>query len=321
MSVQEPAPVFFPKTIKKVGLVNRTKPDEKNKILDDIEKILSVEGKNLDKEGAEQCVKGAFDELAKNQNIEEVKDLINVDVRTSSVGAFPSMLSWSSVEKICNENHVDALFVLEFYDTNTGVDYKTVQKEVEGPLGVKIPALEHHATVATSIKTGWRIYYPDAKEILDEFIMMDKTVSTGVGINPTVALEAVTGRKENVKMLSRNLGKAYAHRIVPYWIRVSRYYYVRGTDNFKIAKRRAQTGDWDGAAELWAKEIDNPKRKVAGRACYNMAIINEINGNLDEALSWAQKSYVDYKNKEALRYMNTLKYRKAKMEEIKMQQE
>ena len=71
-----------------------------------------------------------------------------------------------------------------------------------------------------------------------------------------------------------------------YRIRVARRYYVRGTTNFKIAKHRAQTGNGDGAAELCNKEVSNPKRKVAGRACYNMAIINEINDDLNAAVEW-----------------------------------
>jgi len=72
-----------------------------------------------------------------------------------------------------------------------------------------------------------------------------------------------------------------------YRIRVARRYYVRGTNNFKIAKRRAQTGNGDGAAELCDKEVSNSKRKVVGRACYNLAIINEINDDLHAAVEWA----------------------------------
>jgi hypothetical protein len=105
------------------------------------------------------------------------------------------------------------------------------------------------------------------------------------------------------------MGHSYAIRILPRRIRVSRRYYVRGTDNFKIGQRRAQTGNWDGAAELWEKEVSHSKGKVAGRACYNMAIINEINGDLDMAVQWASKSYTDYRDKLALSYVNTLNYR------------
>lgn len=43
-----------------------------------------------------------------------------------------------------------------------------------------------------------------------------------------------------------------------------------------------------------------------------MAIINEINGDLDKAIEWASKSYTDYGDKLALRYLNLLKNRKNK---------
>ncbi|CAN0473563.1 unnamed protein product [Scytosiphon promiscuus] len=101
--------------------------------------------------------------------------------------------------------------------------------------------------------------------------------------------------------------------------RISRDYFVRGSDNFVVAKRRAQTGDWQGAAQLWEKELDNSKSKIAGRACYNMAIINEINGDLNAAMDWASKSYADYDNKEALRYLNILKYRLSQNEVLEQQ--
>jgi len=47
-----------------------------------------------------------------------------------------------------------------------------------------------------------------------------------------------------------------------------------------------------------------------------MGIINEINGNLDAAIEWTTKSYTDYGDKIALRYINILKNRKAKNEQL-----
>ena len=147
----------------------------------------------------------------------------------------------------------------------------------------------------------------------------DHLVSSGKGINPVKAIEAVARRNEAVEELSRNIGYAYGSRLSPYKHRISRDYFVRGTDNFIVAKRRAQTGDWQGAAQLWEKELDNSKAKIAGRACYNMAIINEINGDLNAAMDWASKSYADYDNKDALRYLNILKYRLSQNEILEQQ--
>jgi hypothetical protein len=173
--------------------------------------------------------------------------------------------------------------------------------------------------MTTSVKTGWRIYDPATRTILDEYTLGRDISSTASGINPLVAASALNGRIEAVKDVSTQAGQAYAARILPYWIRVSRDYFVGGNENFKTAKRKAQSGNWDGAAEIWKQETKDPDGKLAGRACYNMAIISEINGNLDEAIQWAQKSYEDYRIRLALHYLNILNYRKRQNELLKSQ--
>jgi hypothetical protein len=50
-----------------------------------------------------------------------------------------------------------------------------------------------------------------------------------------------------------------------------------------------------------------------------MAILNEINGDLDAAISWAQKSYEDYNNRLALQYVNMLRNRKQKVGKLDYQ--
>jgi hypothetical protein len=148
--------------------------------------------------------------------------------------------------------------------------------------------------------------------LIDEIIHDEWATSVGRGINPVKAAEAITGRKDAVLQISNNKGHSYALRTYPFKIRVTREYYVKGTNNFEIGKRRAQTGNWDSAAQLWEVETNNPKSKIAGRGCYNMAIINEINGDLNAAIDWASKSYIDYKDKNALRYLRVLENRVAK---------
>ena len=80
------------------------------------------------------------------------------------------------------------------------------------------------------------------------------------------------------------------------------------------------TGKYRPIEILWQKETNNPSSKVAGRACYNMAIINEINGDIDKAIQWAQKSYENYNNKLALHYVNILKDRRVSNDILKEQQ-
>jgi hypothetical protein len=159
----------------------------------------------------------------------------------------------------------------------------------------------------TVVKAGWRIYDVREKNILDEAAVSRNIMYHGKGINPLLAAQALIERKEAVKEVGNMAGHAYAFSIIPLWTRVTRDYYVRGSGNFKIATRKARTGNWNGAAQLWQAETSNPKRKIAGRACYNMAIISEINGDLDTAIDWAQKSYEYYGIRLALTYVNILK--------------
>jgi len=319
LNVVEPAPVTIPSYIKSVGVINRSIPTDKTKALDVLDKALSLEGVNLDKDGAMESIRGLSDELMNNTSFNEVKTLSDIDFRTSALTDFPSPLTWEIVTKICNETKTDALFSLEKFDTDTHLNYSTRKVEMKTPLG-NIPGLEHQADMETIIKTGWRIYDPGSKQILDEFIYNESVVFTGRGINPLLAAAALVNRKDAVNQVSNKAGHGYALRIIPYRLRVMRDYYVKGTNNFKIAMRKARVGKWDEAGLLWEKETNNPKSKIAGRACYNMGIINEINGDLDSALKWAQKSYEDTNNKLALRYVRILQNRQYKTNVLKMQE-
>ncbi|HTQ66481.1 MAG TPA: DUF6340 family protein [Puia sp.] len=319
LSVQKPAPVTIPSYIKNVGIVNRTLPTSQTKAIDVVDKVFSLEGANMDKEGAQATITGLTDELMKNNRFTAVKSLTNVDLRTGTPGLFPIPLSWDEVEKICRDNNMDALFALELFDTDNKISFAANPTTLHTVLG-NVPGVETQANMQTLVKTGWRIYDPVGKNILDEFPISRSIGFTAKGINPTVAASGLIGRTDAVKEVGSQVGQCYAQRIIPYWIRVSRDYFVRGSDNFILATRKARSGNWNEAAELWQKETTNSNRKIAGRAYYNMAIISEINGDLDQAIQWAQKSYENYNIRIALDYVHILQYRKTNSDVLKDQQ-
>jgi len=313
----EPAPVSIPSNIKTITVVNRSKASDATQTIDAIHKVLSLESTELQTAGAQASLHGLTDELMKNNRFTEVKSL-NRELRSFGAGVFPSALQWDSVEKICRETNSDALFSLELFDTETKVNYNASPTQVN--VGVtSLPAIVHQVNMTTFVKTGWRIYDPSTRTVLDEYVLGRDISFSGSGINPAVAASAMVGRKEAVKTVGNKAGEAYAARILPYWIRVSRDYFVGGNDNFKTAQRKAQSGNWDGAAEIWMQETKNADGKLAGRACYNMAIISEINGDLEGAIQWAQKSYEDYQIRLALHYLNVLRNRQRQNELLKSQ--
>lgn len=316
LNVTQPAPVTVPAYVKAVGVIDRTAPTAETKKMDNIENALTLEGSDLDSLGKRENLAGLSEELLSNDRFNEVLDLTSLDFRTSSMGDFPQALNWSLVESLCKENNIDAVFALELYDTDTRIQHVNTTASKETPLLASV--LEPNTTVETIVKTGWRIYEPQQKAILDEYV-----ISRSFGYTGSIATAAISfaKRKEAVKSASNDAGHAYGLRLLPYNMRVTRDYYVKGTSNFKAAMRKAQNGKWDEAGALWEKETTNSDGDIAGRACYNMAIINEINGNLPEAISWAEKAYEDHGNKLGRDYARILKNRQNAIELLKVQEE
>ncbi len=309
LGVTEPAIVHLPPTVKRVGIINRSLPSKGNNALDKIDQVLSAEGLNLDKKGSEAAITSLASELSVLKNFEEIKIIEDVEEIKKGLAVLPATLSWDIIEKLCEENAVDVIFSLAFYDTDTKTDFRVTTMKLPNNLGVDVDVPAHEVTLNTMVNCGWRLYDPQSKEVVDEHLYTKNMAFQGRGINPMKAVEAVASRNETVQEYSRNVGIAYAKRLVPRYVRISREYFMSGTDKLKLAHRRAVAGDWAGAAELWEQELNNPDPKIAGRANYNMAISSEINGDLDQAIAFASKSYTDYRNNMAIDYVNVLRYR------------
>jgi hypothetical protein len=294
LSVTEPACVSLPPNAKTAAVVNRSFAAEDSRTVDAIHRTLSLESKDLQSAGAGASLTGLTDALIRSNRFVSVKKLSNLDLRSYGAGVFPVYLSWDTVERICRENNVDVLFSLELFDAGSTV-------------GLNIANFVQVLNMKTQVKTGWRIYDPSTRTILDQYFI-NRDLSCQSGNFLTVA-SAELGRKEAVIRAGNRTGEDYATRIIPYTIRVSRFYYVRGNGNFIVAKRMAQAGDWNGAANIWREATNSHSGKVAGRACYNMAIISEINGDLPGALQWARKAYEVYRTPYALDFANILQQR------------
>ena len=122
LNVTQPALVTIAPEIKTIGIIDRSTPTDQTRSLDNLDKLLSLEGADLDSIGTLEAIKGVTEELAANDRFNEVKLLNGLQFRTSSLGGLPVPLTWEQVEMICNENGTQALFALEMYDTDTRVN-------------------------------------------------------------------------------------------------------------------------------------------------------------------------------------------------------
>lgn len=118
-------------------------------------------------------------------------------------------------------------------------------------------------------KRLWRVYDPATQSLRDEFEQHSMVANS---VAPAV--------------------EAYADRIMMHWEWVQRDYFKNGNARMKEAHHRVDAGNWAGAATLWKgvarDSLKNPK--TAAKACYNMAVYCELDGDIAGAQQWIARS-------------------------------
>lgn len=308
LQTMEPSPVIMSSAIKKIGIINRS--EIKGGLPSDtgLDQMVVAQEQWLNNKGRDAAMNGLFDELLKDKRFESVKLLDSVPGHLKDFGADAS-ISWTSVEALCKVYDVDAIFSLAFYDTETKVSLKKTAVLQPNLMRVKVKVPGQEMTLETLIENGWRIYSPQNQQIIDEITFNDQFVSSGKGTNALEAYQDIDNRRETVLAKSRTTGSNYGQRLLPQMNTIVRDYFVKGTENFVKANELAMADDWPGALKLWEKELEHPDAKIRSRSCHNIAVLNERNENLQEAMSWANKALDNHQNKTTLEYVGALKQR------------
>ena len=61
LRVTVPAPVFLYNEVQRIGIIDRSIPSEKNQTLDILDRVLSAEGKDFDKDATKKTLEGLFE--------------------------------------------------------------------------------------------------------------------------------------------------------------------------------------------------------------------------------------------------------------------
>ena len=308
LPVLKPADITLPSDIEKFTLVNRSKPSKNNQVWNVVEAVLTGEGLFADREGADQCLSGLMATMQQTPRFNITQT--SIEFKGTGTEQFALPLSWPEVENICRQNTSEAIIVLEAFDSDSKLTNEAKPVQKKGADGQTITFSEFYSHARMEVKSGWRIYFPKDKRILDEYRFSDFLTFDGKGETAEKANASLPNKRDCIKRTGFHAGQQYGYRISPQWINVSRYFYTRGNDPMKAAgKRVKRAGDWKGAMEIWKKEALNNNPKVAWKANYNMALACEHEGNLDIALEWAKKSFDIGQKQAPAQYIHTLNTR------------
>lgn len=289
VQVLEPAEITLPSKIKKIAVANRSLPGKGEKGNNILEGLLSGEGIQQDREASERAIMGFAEVIVSSPRFDVVRPT-NIDLRGTGTAAWPLPLDWEEVEKICKENNADALITLETFDSDN-IRRSAIEKKKKK---VNDKYVEYDLFVEyldVYINAGWRVYDPETKTIIDQSNFRDMKGFRADDPDPKRAISKLPHKRSATNDAGYFAGTMYAARISPVWVNVSRSYYTKGHDDFKKAKAFVRTNNWKEASALWKKHAESADPKIKARACYNLALANEIEGDLGDALKWAEDAY------------------------------
>lgn len=285
INVMHPAEISIPKDLDTVLIVDRSKMPKGNgkQIGNVLEGILSGEPIAGDKYGRKGCMDNLEYIIASNDRLVIAnKEVVVIE---NSNGNFDNKQSLKPafIDSLCKKYGADGIIALEHFDSDRALN------------GNGVPVGEAYVT------TRWRLYAPNTKSFIDEVGFQ----TYGQGYNTTFV-----GLPVQYKAIFNAGAQAsdwYIKRIVPSWYRESRIYYYKGAKEMKIAAKHVKVENWKEARFMWEAVVDGTSNpKLLGKAAYNLAVANEMEGNLEMAITWANKS-ARAGNVNAPKYVSILK--------------
>lgn len=306
LTLTQPALVDLPDHIKSVIIVDRTiTPDQKQ---NKREEVLTGEVFKQDEQAVIQVIEGLVYTVSNGARL-TINRTTEKYVGEATGKVFPEALPWTEINKLCQKYKADAVIVLESFDSDYMLTHGT---KVIPRTGTGLPGVSFYAQGLATVDMGFRIYDPTVKVISDAYQFHHEMNFDAGGNSLADAIQGVLNKTEAVKRVSYDAGMMYGQRITPTYYTVTRYFYDKPKKNKKLSEgvRRSKVADWQGAIESWQEAMHTAKKdKHKGRIALNIAVGYEVLGDLNKALEWAGKSYVDYEEKMADNYVRQLKAR------------
>ncbi len=298
VDVTNPPTIEIPVDINRILITNRCLKEEFRKPDEVVKGLIAGEGPVINQAGAKKAIEAVIYDIRYAPGMEPVYTSAVPRVDTLNK-EFPQSLDWSTVENLCRQYNSDALLSLEVFNTNTFIDYGYYQRR-ETKDHVKIwsntklynKSMDHIplARLRVEITAGWRMYYPADKQIVVEELKKHTQEWEFEGKTKKDALRNLPSKMFAVEDAGRLAGIDFSSRLYTIRTTVERILFIKGSKDFKIANRYLKQRHWKSAATIWKKYTSDPNKKIASAALFNLAVINEMDGNIEEAFRLAKQA-------------------------------
>ena len=219
-------------------------------------------------------------------------------------------ISWYFLEGIAKKSDADIYIILDSLKMHMNNEQYTDHYSYP---------VEYYKYRDLSISAFWSVYDLIGKKRLDKYNYVDTLYWEREGYVKAEVEKNMPGIEQSIREASYFSASDYAKRIFPGWQTEVRYYFVTGNTDFKLAAEYVKNSKWEEASALWEKYTKDIDKEIASRACFNLALANEMTGNLDIAIAWAETSEKIKKKSRTRYYIYNLKMRKEELEKLSKQ--
>ena len=316
ISVQVPVPAkrSIPADIQSVVLMNRSLTSGFSDYIQDslevlfIKKKLHVDQTFLDSAASDTTIKAMANLMYESGRFDVVvpvrRNIPNYN--ESNEDSSPS-LTLSQVKQICTEFKTDALLSLENFSEKIKTSYKVGYGNGFNNINLK----EFDAYVQVAFHSNWKLYQPKEKLLIAKFEVNDTIFWAQNGLSLQETYEQLPTLKEALINGAVENARNFAEYITPDWQSEERRYFITNNPDIDKAITFLQKNDWKEAEKIWLKYAKVSSSALRSMIEFNLALASEMNGNLDGAIEWVQKSSLTKYSIAAEAYLRLLKAHQA----------
>ncbi len=211
-------------------------------------------------------------------------------------------LKWNDLEQINYHNSTKGILSLEAFSLEDSI------QRISEFDGYGYNTYKSLILICSSL---WRLYIPEEKSIVEKKIRRD-TLYFDEFTSIRGFREAMVRKEARdwlANTISWEIASKESERLAPYWVRVKRDLLNGGNSEMQMATKFAMKDNWIKAAKIWQKYTEDKKPKIAAVACYNMALVCEVQGRIDLALVWLNQSKEHFASPISDNYIKILNYR------------
>ncbi|HOF80848.1 MAG: DUF6340 family protein [Bacteroidales bacterium] len=183
------------------------------------------------------------------------------------------------LKQLCEEHQADAIVILA--KTEKQVGYSKYYGHFGG----------YFSMITIIYNTRWMFINPFAPIMIDHKNIRDTLYYRVGGIYGTLDPEFYQFVGELMMETTDYVASDYGMRITPHFAETQRIVFNKGDKYLKKGFSEAESGNWVKASEIWQKTLSYNNPVIVSRGAFNIALSNEMEGNLKLAADWAEVSY------------------------------